>query len=60
MCIRDRYGSNAANGAIVITTKKGKEGRLQLTVSQNTEFMRPFRTSEFQNRYGTGDMKSAA
>ncbi len=49
------YGSNAANGAIVITTKKGKEGRLQLTVSQNTEFMRPFRTPEFQNRYGTGD-----
>ena len=44
------YGSHAANGAIVITTKKGKEGRLQLTVSQNTEFMRPFRTPECQNR----------
>ena len=28
------YGSHAANGAIVITTKKGKEGRLSLTVSQ--------------------------
>ena len=34
------YGSHAANGAIVITTKKRKEGRLQLTVSQNTEFLR--------------------
>ena len=33
------YGSHAANGAIVITTKKGKEGRLSLTVSQNTEFL---------------------
>ena len=52
------YGSHAANGAIVITTKKGKEGRLQLTVSQNTEFLRPFRMPEFQNRYGTGDLLS--
>ena len=27
------YGSEAANGAIVITTKKGKEGRVSLTVN---------------------------
>lgn len=53
------YGSHAANGAIVITTKKGKEGRLQLTVSQNTEFLRPFRMPDFQNRYGTGDLQSS-
>ena len=50
------YGSQAANGAIVITTKKGKEGRVSLTVTQNTDFMRPFRVPEFQNRYGTGNM----
>lgn len=31
------YGSNASNGAIVITTKKGKVGRVSLTVSNNTE-----------------------
>lgn len=30
------YGSEAANGAIVITTKKGKEGKVSLTVSSNT------------------------
>lgn len=53
------YGSHAANGAIVITTKKGKEGKVQLTVTQNTEFMRPFRMPKFQNRYGTGDLQSA-
>lgn len=35
------YGSEAANGAIIITTKKGKEGRLSLTVSSNTEFTTP-------------------
>ena len=53
------YGSHAANGAIVITTKKGKEGRLSLTVSQNTEFLRPFVTPNFQNSYGTGDLLSS-
>ena len=54
------YGSHAANGAIVITTKKGKEGRLSLTVSRNTEFLRPFVTPNFQNSYGTGDLLSSA
>lgn len=54
------YGSHAANGAIVITTKKGKEGRLSLTVSQNTEFLRPFVTPKFQNSYGTGDLLSSS
>ena len=48
------YGSEAANGAIVITTKKGKEGKLSITVSSNTEFSTPFVMPEFQNRYGTG------
>ena len=47
------YGSAAANGAIVITTKKGKEGRLNITVNSNTEFSRAFVMPEFQNRYGT-------
>lgn len=54
------YGNNAANGAIVITTKKGKAGALSVTVSQNTEFLRPFRMPEFQNRYGTGSLASSA
>ncbi len=48
------YGSEAANGAIMITTKKGKAGALQVTFSSNTEFLRPFVLPEFQNRYGTG------
>lgn len=48
------YGSDAANGAIVITTKKGKEGKVNVTVTSNTEFSRPFVLPEFQNRYGTG------
>ena len=48
------YGSNAANGAIVITTRRGQVGKLQVTVNSNTEFARPFVLPEFQNRYGTG------
>ena len=47
------YGSDAANGAILITTKKGKSGRTAVTVSQSTEFLRPFVMPEFQNKYGT-------
>lgn len=48
------YGSNAANGAVMITTKKGQAGALKVTVSSNTEFLNPFVLPEFQNRYGTG------
>ncbi len=48
------YGSEAANGAIVITTKKGKEGKISITVNSNTEFTNPFVMPSFQNRYGTG------
>ncbi|MCG8476396.1 MAG: SusC/RagA family TonB-linked outer membrane protein [Cytophagales bacterium] len=50
------YGSNGANGAIVITTKKGKEGVARLTISSSTEMMKAFVTPEFQNSYGTGDL----
>lgn len=47
------YGSSAANGAIVITTKKGLAGKTTVTVTQNTDFMRPFVKYDFQNKYGT-------
>ena len=50
------YGSNAANGVIVISTKKGQTGQTSVTISQSTEFMDPFVMPKFQNRYGTGSM----
>lgn len=53
------YGSAAANGAIVINTRKGQEGKTSVTVSSNTEFSRPFVLPRFQNRYGTGDYSSS-
>lgn len=53
------YGSDAANGAIVVTTKRGKAGYTSVTVSSNTEVMSPFILPDFQNRYGTGDLNSS-
>ena len=45
------YGSNAANGAIIITTKKGATGKPQVTISNQTTFSRPFVMPKFQNTY---------
>ncbi|WP_196016876.1 TonB-dependent receptor [Alistipes senegalensis] len=53
------YGSDAANGAIVVTTKRGKAGHTSVTVSSNTEVSSPFILPEFQNRYGTGNIYSS-
>lgn len=52
------YGSDGANGAIVITTKKGSVGKTRISVSSNTEVSTPFVLPQFQNRYGTGDLNS--
>ena len=51
------YGANAANGVILINTKKGTEGAMRLNVSSSVEFANPFVMPEFQNTYGnlTGD-----
>ncbi len=46
------YGSSAANGVILINTKKGKEGKLSLQFSSSTEFSKAYMTPEFQNEYG--------
>lgn len=48
------YGSEAANGAIIVTTKKGRVGKTTLVVTQNTDFLTPLILPDFQNRYGTG------
>ena len=53
------YGSDAANGAIVVTTKKGKEGKVSVSASAGVEIMNPFVLPRFQNRYGTGDLSSS-
>ena len=49
------YGSQASNGAIVITTKKGQAGYTSVTVSSGVEVLSAFVTPKFQNTYGTGE-----
>ena len=50
-----RYGAAAANGVILINTKKGAEGKLKLNFSSNTEFTNPLFSPDFQNTYGNRD-----
>lgn len=47
------YGAQAANGVVVINTKKGTAGKLNVTVSNNTNFFSPAILPEFQNTYGS-------
>ncbi|MDO5017040.1 MAG: SusC/RagA family TonB-linked outer membrane protein [Porphyromonas sp.] len=47
------YGSAAANGAILITTKKGQSGKVKVSVTTNKDWGRPMRMPEFQYRYGS-------
>ena len=46
------YGSEAANGVLMITTKKGREGKMAITVSSNVTFDNPLLTPDIQNVYG--------
>lgn len=46
------YGSSAANGVVLITTKKGQEGKLQISFSSSSEFSKAYMMPEFQNTYG--------
>ena len=46
------YGSSAANGVVLVTTKKGKEGKTKLTFTNNTSFSNPLMMYDFQNTYG--------
>ncbi len=54
------YGSEAANGVIMITTRKGVEGKTRVTYSNSTQFLNAIATPEFQNTYGAaaGEFKS--
>jgi len=49
------YGSAAANGVILITTKKGKAGKTTLTFNSNTTFDKAVLLPKLQNEYARGD-----
>ncbi|QHS57041.1 SusC/RagA family TonB-linked outer membrane protein [Mucilaginibacter sp. 14171R-50] len=48
------YGSDAAGGAIIITTKKGRSGNGALTYDNNFSFAKAYRFPEVQNTFGPG------
>jgi TonB-linked SusC/RagA family outer membrane protein len=49
------YGSAAANGVILITTKKGKAGQTTVTFNSNTTFDKAVLVPKLQNEYARGD-----
>jgi TonB-linked SusC/RagA family outer membrane protein len=49
------YGSRAANGALMITTKKGKDGAVKLNYSGGITMDKPLLLMDFQNTYGRGN-----
>jgi TonB-linked SusC/RagA family outer membrane protein len=48
------YGSRAKNGAIIITTKRGKKGQMSIAVNSTTRFDKVLKLPEFQNEYAQG------
>lgn len=49
------YGSAGQNGAIVITTKSGKDGKLNVEYNGGMTFDEAISLPEYQNQYGQGD-----
>jgi TonB-linked SusC/RagA family outer membrane protein len=50
------YGTRAANGVIIITTKKGqKRNGLGISFNSTTYMEQAFKLPEFQNKYGQGN-----
>ncbi|WP_154856194.1 SusC/RagA family TonB-linked outer membrane protein [Cyclobacterium xiamenense] len=48
------YGSRANNGAIVVNTKRGREGGFQVNVNTSYMFDTPILLTNFQNEFGQG------
>ena len=49
------YGANAANGVIIITTKKGQKDTFEVNYSNNTSFSKAYIMPSFQNTYGPSE-----
>lgn len=48
------YGVRAANGAVIITTKKGKSGQVQVNVNSSVGFDKLVKMPALQDEYGQG------
>lgn len=52
------YGSAAANGVIIVTTKKGRKDRTDISVGNSTMFTSPLLLPKFQHTYGQSETGS--
>ena len=50
------YGQEAANGAIMITTKSGKDGVIEVQLSSSFQLDQPYRIPDQQNMYLRGGL----
>lgn len=48
------YGSKAQNGAIIVTTKKGKSGKLKIEYNGSLTYSNVYNPYKYQNTYGQG------
>ena len=48
------YGSRAANGVVIITTKKGADSKLKIELSQSMFFTDILRLPKYQDQFGQG------
>ena len=53
------YGSRAANGVIIITTKKGEEGAVRVNVSSKYTYSWANKLPEVQKQYGRGEYNTS-
>ena len=49
------YGSRAANGVVLITTKKGSAGAISVDVNSGAQFDAPLTLPNLKNEYGQGN-----
>jgi TonB-linked SusC/RagA family outer membrane protein len=52
------YGSAAANGVIMVNTKKGQKNKTDVNVSNSTMYSNPLLLPQFQNTYGQSSIGS--
>lgn len=53
------YGSDASNGALIVTTKRGKAGKTEIKVANTTTFEMVSYLPELQKSYGSGTTPDA-
>ena len=54
------FGAKGANGVIIVTTRRGMEGKPQMDISVSTGFSTPINTPEYIDAYTTMSLRNVA